>query len=431
LIAHPIWFYIAGQSDYTDEFWCDRKAESYELWHKKMTEWNMKLAKRVRSLSSSPTMAVMEEAARLRSEGREIIDFSIGEPDFNTPENIKSKGHEAIDRNFTRYTPSAGIKDLREAVVLKYKKQYHVDYSVSEVAISCGAKHTLFNLAFVLFEDGDEVLLPVPYWVTFPEQLKMVGAMPVEVETLEKDGFVLRVSALREKITPRTRAMIVNTPNNPTGAVIPPSEIESIVELAVAHNLLIIFDECYEYFVFNGNAHTSVARFASKARHLSILVNTASKTYAMTGWRIGYLVAPKEIVQAVNDLQSHSANPASISQKAAVESILGAQESVKLMIAEYERRRKYVVERLNSIHGLTCANPGGAFYAFPNVTHFLQGAGVSNALQFSSFLLQRAGVAVVPGTAFGKEGYVRISFATGMDSLERGLDRIEKALTEM
>lgn len=389
----------------------------------------MKLAKRVGSLSSSPTMAVMEEAARLRGEGREIIDFSIGEPDFNTPENIKSKGHEAIDRNFTRYTPAAGIKDLREAVVLKYKNQYKVDYSLSAVAISCGAKHTLFNLAFVLFEEGDEVLLPVPYWVTFPEQLKMVGATPVEVETFERDGFILRASALREKITPRTRAMIVNTPNNPTGAVIPPSEVESIVDLALAHNLLIVFDECYEYFVFDGNTHTSLAQFASKARHLSVLVNTASKTYAMTGWRIGYLIAPKQIVKAVNDLQSHSANPASVSQKAAVESILGGQESVKTMIAEYEKRRKYVVERLNSIQGLTCSNPGGAFYAFPNVARFLKGAGTSNSLEFSSFLLRQAGVAVVPGSAFGKDGHVRISFATSMENLEKGLDRMEKALT--
>jgi len=391
----------------------------------------MKLAKRVGSLSSSPTMAVMEEAARLRNEGREIIDFSIGEPDFNTPDNIKSKGREAIDRNFTRYTPSAGIKDLREAVVLKYKNQHQVDYSVSEVAISCGAKHTLFNLAFVLFEEGDEVLLPVPYWVTFPEQLKMVGATPVEVETFEKDGFILRASALREKVTPRTRAMIVNTPNNPTGAVIPPDEVESIVDLAVAHNLLIIFDECYEYFVFDGNVHASLARFASKARHLSVLVNTASKTYAMTGWRIGYLVAPKEIVKAVNDLQSHSANPASVSQKAAVESILGGQESVKVMIAEYERRRQYVVERLNAIRGLTCANPGGAFYAFPNVTHFLKGSAGGNSLEFSSFLLRQAGVAVVPGSAFGKEGHIRISFATSAENLKKGLDRVAKVLMEM
>jgi aspartate aminotransferase len=391
----------------------------------------MKLAKRVGSLSSSPTMAVMEEAARLRADGREIIDFSIGEPDFNTPENIKSKGHEAIDRNFTRYTPAAGIKDLREAVVLKYKNQYKIDYSVWEVAISCGAKHTLFNLAFVLFEEGDEVLLPVPYWVTFPEQLKMVGATPIEVETFEKDGFILRASALREKITPRTKAIIVNTPNNPTGAVIPPREVESIVDLAVAHNLLIIFDECYEHFVFDGNTHASLAQFDAKARHLSILVNTASKTYAMTGWRIGYLIAPKQIVKAVNDLQSHSANPASVSQKAAVESILGGQESVKIMIAEYERRRKYVVERLNSIQGLTCASPGGAFYAFPNVSHFLKGSGVSNSLEFSSALLRQGGVAVVPGSAFGKEGYVRISFATGMENLEKGLDRMEKALAAM
>src|SRR2546422_2445495 len=388
----------------------------------------MKLAKRVSHLSSSPTLAVMEEAARLRAEGREIIDFSIGEPDFNTPDNIKLKGREAIDKNFTRYTAAAGIKDLREAVALKYRNQYNQNYSMQEVAISCGAKHTLFNLAFVLFEEGDEVLLPVPYWVTFPEQLKMVGAAPVEVDTQESDQFILRASALREKITPRTKAIIVNTPNNPTGAVIPPEEVERIVDLALAHNLLIIFDECYEYFVFDGNEHASLARFASKARHLSILVNTASKTYAMTGWRIGYLLAPKEIVKAINDLQSHSANPASISQKAAVESILGAQDSVKIMISEYERRRKFVVERLNSIKGLTCSSPGGAFYAFPNVTRFLKGSGVADSLEFSRVLLRQSGVAVVPWSAFCKDGHVGISFATSMEDLGKIVGRMEKAL---
>ncbi len=390
----------------------------------------MKLARRVSNLSSSPTMAVAEEAARLKAEGKEIIDFSVGEPDFNTPENIKLKGHDAISKNFTRYPPAAGIKDLREAVALKYKRQYGVDYSMAEVAISCGAKHTLFNLAFVLFEDGDEVLLPVPYWVTFPEQIKLVGATPVEVETLESDNFILRASALRARITARTKAIIVNSPNNPTGAVIPPDEMERIVALAISHNLLIIFDECYEFFVFDGNEHASLARYADKARSLSILVNTASKTYAMTGWRIGYLVAPKEIVKAVNDVQSHSANASTVSQKAAVESILGAQDSVGIMIAEYERRRKFVVEKLNSIHGLKCSNPGGAFYAFPNVSNFFRGE-IKDSIQFSSAILRRAGVAVVPGSAFGMEGHVRISFATSMENLEKGLNRMEKALAHM
>lgn len=390
----------------------------------------MKLAKRVSQLSSSPTMAVAAEAARLKAEGKEIIDFSVGEPDFNTPENIKLKGHDAITRNFTRYPPAGGITDLREAVALKYKNQYGVDYSMAEVAISCGAKHTLFNLAFVLFEEGDEVLLPVPYWVTFPEQIKLVGATPVEVETHENDNFILRAAALKQKITHRTKAIIVNSPNNPTGAVIPPEEMARIVDLAVDHNLLIIFDECYEYFVFDGNIHTSLPQFASKARHLSIVVNTASKTYAMTGWRIGYLLAPKEIVKAVNDVQSHSANASTVSQKAAVESILGAQDSVKVMIGEYERRRKFVVGKLNSIPGLSCANPGGAFYAFPNVSQFFR-RGIADSIQFSSTLLREAGVAVVPGSAFGREGHIRLSFATSMENLEKGLERMEKALARM
>lgn len=388
----------------------------------------MKLAERVSQLSPSPTMAVSAEASRLRASGQEVIDFSIGEPDFNTPDNIKNEGHQAIDGNFTRYTAAAGIKDLKEAVVNKYQSQYGIEYTLPEVVISCGAKHTLFNLAFVLFDKGDEVLLPVPYWVTFPEQLKMVGATPVEVLTEEKDNFILRASAIKDKLTARTKAIIVNTPNNPTGAVIPEEEMEKIVALALDQNILIIFDECYEYFVFDGSKHTSLAQFANRAKHLSILVNTASKTYAMTGWRIGYLIAPPEICKAIGGVQSHSANPASVSQKAAVESILGDQDSVSKMIAEYDRRRQYVVDRLNGISGLSCANPGGAFYAFPNVSNYFKN-GIGNSLEFSQWLLKEVGVAVVPGSAFGQEDYVRISFATSMENLVKGLDLMENILT--
>ena len=390
----------------------------------------MRLAKRVGRLSPSPTMAVSEEANRLRAEGRSVVDFSIGEPDFNTPDNIKGVGHRAIDENFTRYTSAPGIKDLREAVVEKYRRQYGVDYSVPEVVISCGAKHTLFNLAFALFEEGDEVLLPVPYWVTFPEQFKMVGAVPVEVMTREEDDFVLKASALEAKVTSRTRAMVVNTPNNPTGAVIPAEEMDRIVDLALDRNLMIIFDECYEFFVFDGNRHTSLARYADRAKHVSLLVNTASKTYAMTGWRIGYLVAPREVARSVSNVQSHSANPASVSQKAALESILGSQESVSRMIAEYERRRRYVVERLNGMPGLSCATPGGAFYAFPNISRYF-GREVADSVEFSTWLLRQSGVAVVPGSAFGMEGHVRISFATSMENLVTGMDLMEQALAGM
>ena len=390
----------------------------------------MRLAKRVGRLSPSPTMAVSEEAKRLRSEGRKVVDFSIGEPDFNTPDNIKGRGHRAIDENFTRYTSAPGIQDLREAVVDKYRHQYGVDYSVPEVVVSCGAKHTLFNLAFVLFEEGDEVLLPVPYWVTFPEQFKMVGAVPVEVMTREEDDFVLKASALEAKVTSRTRAMVVNTPNNPTGAVIPAEEMDRIVDLALDRELMIIFDECYEFFVFDGNKHTSLAQYADRAKHVSLLVNTASKTYAMTGWRIGYLVAPREIAKSVSNVQSHSANPASVSQKAALESILGNQDSVPQMIAEYERRRRYVVERLNGMAGLSCANPGGAFYAFPNISSYF-GSEVRDSVEFSTWLLRQSGVAVVPGSAFGMEGHVRISFATSMENLVTGMDLMEDALARM
>jgi aspartate aminotransferase len=375
-------------------------------------------------------MAVSEEAKRLRSEGRKVVDFSIGEPDFNTPDNIKGRGHRAIDENFTRYTSAPGIQDLREAVVDKYRHQYGVDYSVPEVVVSCGAKHTLFNLAFVLFEEGDEVLLPVPYWVTFPEQFKMVGAVPVEVMTREEDDFVLKASALEAKVTSRTRAMVVNTPNNPTGAVIPAEEMDRIVDLALDRELMIIFDECYEFFVFDGNKHTSLAQYADRAKHVSLLVNTASKTYAMTGWRIGYLVAPREIAKSVSNVQSHSANPASVSQIAALESILGNQDSVPQMIAEYERRRRYVVERLNGMAGLSCANPGGAFYAFPNISSYF-GSEVRDSVEFSTWLLRQSGVAVVPGSAFGMEGHVRISFATSMENLVTGMDLMEDALAKM
>ena len=390
----------------------------------------MRLAKRVGRLAASPTMAVSEEANRLRLEGRKVVDFSIGEPDFNTPDNIKVEGHRAIEENFTRYTAAPGIKDLRKAVVEKYRRQYGVEYSVPEVVISCGAKHTLFNVAFVLFEEGDEVLLPVPYWVTFPEQLKMVGAVPVEVVTREEDNFVLKASALEEKVTSHTRAIVVNTPNNPTGAVIPAEEMDQIVDLALDRNLMIIFDECYDYFVFDGNKHTSLAQYNELARQNSLLVNTASKTYAMTGWRIGYLVAPQEIAKSVSNVQSHSANPSSVSQKAALESILGDQNSVSRMIAEYERRRHYVVERLNDMPGLSCANPGGAFYAFPNISSYIGGQ-VGNSVEFSTWLLRESGVAVVPGSAFGMDGHIRISFATSMENLILGMDLMEDVLAKI
>lgn len=390
----------------------------------------MKFAKRLTAISASPTMAVMQEAQRLRKEGIDVIDFGPGEPDFPTPEPVKQAGVAAIQENFTRYTASAGIQDLRQAVAERFNRQWGTGFTAANVLISCGAKHAIYNICTALFEEGDEVLNPVPYWVTFPEVVKMTGAIPRDVLTPEENGFVLRLEDVEAALTPRVRGLIVNTPNNPTGAVIPGPTVEKLAQLARRRGIFLLFDETYDYFTYGEEPHVSLASFVTPAEHFYAVVGSLSKTYSMTGWRVGFCVAHRDLVAKMDEFQSHqTGNPTSISQKAAVAALQADPEMVEAMKEEYRRRRDFVLRYVKEIPGFSCAQPQGAFYIFPNVQACLQAAGIPNSQEFARFLIQEARVATVPGSAFGLEGYIRISYATSMENLREGLSRIKQAVT--
>lgn len=390
----------------------------------------MKFAKRLSGISASPTMAVMQEAQRLKKEGIDVIDFGPGEPDFPTPEPIKSAGIQAIQANFTKYTASAGIEELRRAVADKYNREWNSSYTSAHVVISCGAKHAIYNVCSAIFEEGGEVIIPAPYWVTFPEVVKITGATPKFVETREKENFILDASDVESALTPRTRGIIINTPNNPTGAVIPERTIQQLAQLARSRKIFLLFDETYEYFSYGKDPHVSLASFVKPDEDFYAIVGSVSKTYSMTGWRIGYIVGNRELIEKINEYQSHqSGNPTSISQKAALAALQSDPELVRSMKQEYEARRSFVLSYLNTIPGFSCAIPDGAFYVFPNVVRCLEATGFKNSEEFARFLIQEARVTTVPGSAFGVEGYLRISYATSMEKLKEGLSRIKAAVT--
>ncbi|HEY3130343.1 MAG TPA: pyridoxal phosphate-dependent aminotransferase [Acidobacteriota bacterium] len=391
----------------------------------------LRLSRRVQSLEISPTTAVMQEANRLKRQGVDVIDFGPGEPDFATPENIKAAAHLAISQNFTKYTEVAGIVPLKQALVDRYKRDWGADYQPGEIIFCAGGKQALFNLALALFEEGDEVIVPAPYWVTFPEQVRLAGARPVFLNVPEREEFILRARMLEPVISDRTRAIIVNSPNNPTGAVIPEEEIRKLVDLARAQNIMLISDETYERFSYRTDRAFSAAALWNKAREHVIVVSAVSKTYAMTGWRIGYALGPSTIISAAANIQSHAtSNPASVSQKAALEAITGDQSSVEEMKAEYRRRRDFAHAELVKIPGVRCDLPEGAFYLFPNVSDYLR-PNVPDSVALAKYLLNEAGVAIVPGSAFGAEGYVRISYATSMELLADGIGRMRVALEKL
>jgi len=380
------------------------------------------LAKRVRNLTQSATLAIDERANKLKREGKDVVIFGAGEPDFNTPRNIKQAAIRAINNNITRYTPVGGIPELKKAVVDKFKRDNDINYDTPEILISSGAKHTLYNIAMTILNKGDEVILPVPYWVSYNEIINLAEAKPVLCYTNE--NFKLNAKSVEEKITDKTKVLILNTPNNPTGSVVNKAELKGIAKLAVEHNFYIVSDEVYEFFIYGNNKHLSVASLNDEIKELTITVNSVSKTYAMTGWRIGYCGANKEIIRAMDNLQSHSTgNPSSIAQMAALEALNGPQNSVKEMANAFDERRKFIYKRLNGINGITCVEPEGAFYAFPNISE----TGM-NSVEFASKLLDEALVAVVPGFAFGSNNHIRLSYATPIYEIERGLERTEKWL---
>ncbi len=396
----------------------------------------MNLVPRVKAISPSLTLAITAKAKKMRKEGIDVIGFGAGEPDFDTPDNVKQAAIKAIDEGFTKYTPASGIDELKEAVVKKLTRDNNLTYTPQEVIISCGAKHALFNICLCLVEEGDEVIVPAPYWVSYPEQIKLAGGKPVVLETKESEGFQIDPDLLSRLITTKTKAIIINSPSNPTGAVYSKAVLQKIAEIAVQHGICIISDECYERIVYDGKESISIASLSEEVKSLTIVVNAVSKPYSMTGWRIGYTAGPKELIQAMSKIQSQTtSNPTSIAQKAAVEALNGDQGFVEKMVKEFAGRKDYMVDRLNKIGSVSCLNPAGAFYTFPNISGVLGksdgGQSLGTSLDLSNYLLEKAYVAVVPGSAFGSDHNVRMSYACSMENIQKGIDRIEKALEQL
>lgn len=395
----------------------------------------MQLARRARGIGASPTLAMNARAKEMKKQGINILSFTVGEPDFDTPEHIAAAGIAAIKEGFTRYTPAAGIPELKEAICAKLKRENDLEYTPQDVVVSNGAKHSIYNVLQALVDEGDEVIVPSPYWVSYTEMVKLNGGIPVIAPTRAEDGFKLTPETLKAHLSPRTRAIFLNTPNNPTGAVYSREELERLAEILVPRGVVIIADEVYEKLLYDGVTFTSVAALAPEVKDLTVTINGVSKTYAMTGWRIGYAAAPRELAQAIANIQSHAtSNPNSIAQKAAVAALTGPEEPFRQMLAEFARRRERMVAGINAIPGLSCRKPEGAFYVFADVSSFfgrtLRGHKISDSVSLAEVLLVEAHVAVVPGAAFGDDRYVRFSYATSLATIDEGLARLKEVLAE-
>ena len=381
----------------------------------------MRLSSRIATMDPSPTLAVKEQAAELRNQGRSIIDLSAGDPDFDTPDHIKEAAREAIAENFTHYTAASGILPLKEAVVEQYNQRYERDYGTDEVIISVGAKHALYNIMMVLVQEGDEVLIPSPYWVSYPAQVRLAGAKSSYVTTTSESGFSLQASQVEAEISDSTEVLLLNSPNNPTGAIIERDELQRIHQVCLDHGVTLVYDECYGDLIYE-DEHVSAAELPQED---VVIVNSVSKTYAMTGWRIGYTLGPPEVIGAMGRLQSHStSNPCSISQKAAVAALKGPKGPTREMVEQLDRRRKYLLETLKDIGGLKFTYPRGAFYLWLDISELMDPD--ENSSDFAQRLLSEVGVATVPGGAFGEEGYIRLSYAKKMEQLKEGISRLEE-----
>ena len=389
----------------------------------------LEIAERISSISVSSTMKVAADADRLRREGTDVVDLGAGEPDFPTPDNIKKAAIDALAANFTKYTPAGGTQELRQAICARHKADFGTNYSVPECLVTVGGKHAIFNLMQALIDPGDEVIIPVPYWVTYKDVVNYAGGKCVFVETDEKIGFEVTASLIEPLLTSKTKLVIINSPSNPSGGVIPQSEFRKIFELTNKHGIYLMTDECYCHFLYDEKPFSIAVE--PGAKETVLVAGSLSKTYAMTGWRIGFALAPASIITAMMKLQSHStSNPTSIAQKAAVQAMNGPQDSIPVMLAEYRRRRDFVIDRLRQIDGVSIATPKGAFYAYPNISVAYKSGRVKNSLDFAEQLLSKSHVAVVPGEAFGTSDHIRISYATSMHELERGLDRLHRFIDE-
>lgn len=396
----------------------------------------MKLADRVQNLKPSATLAITAKAKALKAQGIDVIGFGAGEPDFDTPDNVKDEAINAINEGFTKYTVVGGTDELKDAIISSLKRDHNLSYERNEIIVSCGAKHTIYNITQALFEAGDEVIIPAPYWVSYPDQIMLTGATPVILQTEESNRFKIDPDELKKVINSNTSAIILNYPSNPTGTTYSEDELRVIVDICLENGMTIISDEIYEKILYGDNKHVPVAALSKEARESTILVNGVSKSFSMTGWRIGYAAGDKNVVSAMSKLQGQStSNPSSISQMATIEALNGPQGFIKERAQEFQRRKNYIVTRLNTIEGFSCFDPLGAFYVFPSIEGLVgkefNGKKIGGSIDFTGFLLEEAKVAVVPGIAFGKENYLRISYATSMKNIEEGMDRIESAISKL
>jgi len=394
------------------------------------------LADRMKLIKPSPTLAVSAKAKAMKAQGIDVIDFGAGEPDFDTPEFIKQAAIKALNAGFTKYTAAGGIDELKDAVVKKLQAENGLAYERSQVLISCGAKHSLYNLFQAVLNPGDEIVIPAPYWVSYPDMALLAGAKPVFVFAAEEKGFKISPEHLHQVLTPKTKLVVINSPSNPTGAAYTGPELKALAKVMEDRDLYVVSDECYEKMVFGGYRHVSIAAESPKLKEKTIVVNAVSKTFSMTGWRIGYAAGPKDVIAAMTNLQSQStSNPTSFAQKGALAALTGPLDEVHKMVAEFEKRRDFTVATLRSMPKVTCYNPEGAFYVLPGFHAYMgkqwKGGAISDDLELCRFLLEEMKVAAVPGSAFGAPGHIRLSYATSMKNLEEGLKRIREGLARL
>src|SRR3954468_270927 len=388
---------------------------------------NYKISHRAASLSSSLTLAIDSKAKQMKADGLDVVGFGVGEPDFDTPQHIKDAAIKALNEGFTKYTAAAGIPELRQAIVDKFKRENGLTYKPSQVIVSSGGKHSCYNVIIATCQEGDEVIIPAPYWLSYPEMVKLAGANPVILPTSDQTEFKVTPEQLRNAITSKTRLFILNSPSNPTGSVYTPDEVKALGDICVERGVLIMSDEIYEHLLYDGAQHKSVASFSQAHYDHTIVVHGFAKAWSMTGWRLGFLAAPEPIAKAIDAIQSHStSNPTSFAQKGAVAALNGPQDHLKSWLAEYDKRRTAAWKILNGIPGVSCVNSKGAFYLFPNISKL----GLKST-EFCAKLLEQEKVAAVPGIAFGADDYIRISYATGMANIEKGLDRIERFVKKL
>jgi len=386
-----------------------------------------KISQRAASLSPSLTLAIDSKAKQMKAEGQDVVGFGAGEPDFDTPQHIKDAAAKALAEGFTKYTPAAGIPELRQAIADKHLRENGLTYKPSQIIVSCGGKHSCYNVILATCQEGDEVIIPAPYWLSYPEMVKLAGAQPMILETSDRTEFKVTPQQLRAAITPRTRLFVLNSPSNPTGSVYTAEETKALGDVCVEKGVLIMSDEIYEHLLYDGATVKSVASFSQRHFEHTIIVHGFAKAWSMTGWRLGWCAAPEPIAKAIDAVQSHStSNPTSFAQKGAVAALNGPQDHLKSWLAEFARRRTFAFNKLNSIPGITCVNAKGAFYLFPNIS----GTGLKST-EFCARLLEQEKVAAVPGIAFGADDYIRLSYATSMANIEKGLARIEKFCREL